>query len=44
MTYAHPDLADDGYTLPRMPSWITSARAETPEDVAFRSGAALMGV
>ena len=42
MTYAHPDLADDGDTLPRMPSWITSARAETPEDVAFRSGAALM--
>jgi hypothetical protein len=24
-----------------MPSWVTSARAETPEDVAFLSGAAL---
>lgn len=28
-------------TLPRMPVWVTSARAETPEDVAFLSGAAL---
>ncbi len=28
-------------TLPRMPSWVTSARAETLEDVAFLSGAAL---
>lgn len=24
-----------------MPSWVTSARVETPEDVAFLSGAAL---
>lgn len=37
MTYAHNDFE----TLPRMPSWVTSARAETPEDVAFLSGAAL---
>ena len=37
MTYA----ADSFDTLPRMPSWVTSARAETPEDVAFLSGAAL---
>lgn len=28
-------------TLPRMPAWVTSGRAETPEDVAFLSGAAL---
>ena len=37
MTYA----ADSFDTLPRMPSWVTSGRAETPEDVAFLSGAAL---
>ncbi|APX17972.1 hypothetical protein BWR17_18940 (plasmid) [Phaeobacter inhibens] len=37
MTYA----ADSVDTLPRMPSWATSARAETPEDAAFLSGAAL---
>lgn len=37
MTYA----ADSFDTLPRMPSWVTSAREETPEDVAFLSGAAL---
>lgn len=37
MTYA-----DDSFdTLPRMPSWVTSVRAETSEDVAFLSGAAL---
>lgn len=27
--------------LPQMPPWVTSARPETPEDVAFLSGAAL---
>ncbi|WP_299733376.1 DUF1403 family protein [uncultured Tateyamaria sp.] len=37
MTYA----ADNFDTLPRMPPWVTSGRAETPEDVAFLSGAAL---
>ena len=26
-------------TLPRMPSWVTSVRGETLEDVAFLSGA-----
>lgn len=41
MTYARHDLIDDLDTLPRMPSWVTSARPETPEDVAFLSGAAL---
>lgn len=37
MTYAR----DDFESLPRMPSWVTTARPETPEDVAFLSGAAL---
>jgi hypothetical protein len=31
----------DPDTLPRMPAWVTSARAETLEDVAFVSGMAL---
>ncbi|MDJ0820322.1 MAG: DUF1403 family protein [Paracoccaceae bacterium] len=37
MTYARGDFE----TLARMPSWVTSARPETLEDVAFLSGAAL---
>ncbi|WP_299154235.1 DUF1403 family protein [uncultured Tateyamaria sp.] len=37
MTYA-ADIFD---TLPRLPPWVTSGRAETLEDVAFLSGAAL---
>ncbi|MDJ0828070.1 MAG: DUF1403 family protein [Rhodobacter sp.] len=37
MTYA----GDDFQTLPRMPSWVSSARTDVPEDVAFLSGAAL---
>ena len=41
MTFAHPDHTSDLDTLPRMPVWVTSARAETLEDVAFLSGAAL---
>ena len=41
MTFARPDPLDDAETIPRMPSWVTSARAETIEDVAFLSGAAL---
>ncbi|MEQ5829477.1 DUF1403 family protein [Sulfitobacter sp. NFXS29] len=41
MTSARPDPLDDAETIPRMPSWVTSARAETIEDVAFLSGAAL---
>lgn len=41
MTYARHALADDLETLPRMPSWVTSGRSETPEDVAFLSGSAL---
>ncbi|EAQ24836.1 DUF1403 family protein [Roseovarius sp. 217] len=41
MTFARPDHISDLDTIPRMPAWITSARAETLEDVAFLSGAAL---
>ncbi|MGR1582581.1 DUF1403 family protein [Thalassobius sp. S69A] len=41
MTYARHDHIDDPDTLSRMPSWVTSTRAETLEDVAFLSGAAL---
>ncbi|MGS4985962.1 DUF1403 family protein [Pseudosulfitobacter sp. RP-4] len=41
MTFARPDPISDLDTLPRMPSWVTSTHAETIEDVAFLSGAAL---
>lgn len=41
MTFARHGHIDDLDTLPRMPAWVTSARAETLEDVAFLSGAAL---
>ncbi|MGX0978862.1 hypothetical protein ACSSVY_004607 [Roseovarius sp. MBR-51] len=41
MTFARHDHCDDLDTLPRMPSWVTSGRVETLEDVAFLSGAAL---
>ncbi len=41
MTFALQDHINDRDTLPRMPAWVTSARAETLEDVAFLSGAAL---
>ena len=41
MTFARPDHIHDLDTIPRMSAWVTSARAETPEDVAFLSGAAL---
>ncbi len=40
MTFALQDHINDRDTLPRMPAWVTSARAETLEDVAFLSGAA----
>ncbi len=42
MTYARHALTDDQQTIPQMPVWVTSAQPETLEDVAFRSGAALM--
>ena len=38
---ARVDHMSDLDGLPRMPAWVTSARAETLEDVAFLSGAAL---
>ena len=41
MNIALPDHIGDLDTLPRMPGWVTSTRAETTEDVAFLSGAAL---
>jgi len=41
MTFARPDHSIDLDTLPQMPSWVISARAETLEDVSFLSGAAL---
>ncbi len=41
MTFARPDHISNLDTLPWMPAWVTSARAETLEDVAFLSGAAL---
>ena len=41
MTFARPDHISDLDTLPRMPAWVISARAETLEDFAFFSGATL---
>ena len=41
MTFARDTIIETPDTLPRMPSWVTHARAETLEDVAFLSGAAL---
>ncbi|WP_299969718.1 DUF1403 family protein [uncultured Roseobacter sp.] len=41
MTYQPGDISDDLSNLPKLPGWVTSGRAETPEDVAFLSGAAL---
>ena len=41
MTFARHDPIDDPDTLPRIPSWVTPGYAETLEDVAFLSGAAL---
>ena len=41
MTYQTPAISDDLSTLPKLPGWVTSGRAETLETVAFRSGAAL---
>jgi len=41
MTYQPAAISDDQNTLPKLPAWVTSARAETLETVAFRSGAVL---
>ncbi len=39
MTYQPTTIADDRITLPKLPAWVTSARTETPETMAFLSGA-----
>ncbi|NVO29502.1 DUF1403 family protein [Donghicola sp. C2-DW-16] len=41
MPYPRSDLLSDPDLLPRLPTWVISARAETIEDAAFFSGAAL---
>lgn len=41
MIFARPDQIRDRDTLPGLPAWVTSTRAEAAEDVAFLSGAAL---
>ncbi len=41
MTYQPKALSDDLNSLPKLPAWVISQRAETLEDVAFLSGAAL---
>lgn len=41
MTYQSAMMSNDLTSLPRLPPWVTSRPAETPEDVAFSSGAAL---
>lgn len=41
MAFDRHDPISDLDTLPRMPAWVTSARAEALEDVAFLSGASL---
>lgn len=41
MTYHNTAISNDLNNLPKLPAWVTSGRVETPETVAFRSGAAL---
>lgn len=41
MTYQSATISNDLKSLPQLPGWVTSRRAETLETVAFRSGAAL---
>jgi len=41
MTYQPTAISDDISSLPQLPRWVTSGRAETLETVAFRSGAVL---
>lgn len=41
MTLQPTAISDDLNSLPKLPPWVTSRRAETLETVAFRSGAAL---
>lgn len=39
MTYQARQDSDDENSLPRLPGWVTSARADAPESLAFLSGA-----
>ncbi len=39
MTYQPPAISDDPTTLPKLPGWVTSRAGETPQNVAFLSGA-----
>ncbi|OWU68658.1 DUF1403 family protein [Marinibacterium profundimaris] len=41
MTYQPTAISNDLDTLPQLPGWVTTGRAETPETVAFRFGAVL---
>lgn len=41
MTYQSGTISDDLNSLPKLPTWVTSGRAETLDTVAFRSGVAL---
>ncbi|WP_299682054.1 DUF1403 family protein [uncultured Roseobacter sp.] len=41
MTYHPTAISDDLNNLPKLPAWVTTGRVETPEAVAFRSGAVL---
>ncbi|WP_306114942.1 MULTISPECIES: DUF1403 family protein [unclassified Roseovarius] len=41
MTYQPATISNGLTNLPHLPDWVTSGRAETPETVAFLSGAAL---
>ncbi|MFV0361297.1 DUF1403 family protein [Tropicimonas sp.] len=41
MTFQSTAISGDQTFLPKVPGWVTSWRAETPETVAFRSGAVL---
>lgn len=41
MTYQPTPFSNNLTKLPQLPGWVTSGQTETPETVAFRSGAAL---
>jgi hypothetical protein len=41
MTFQPATVSNDLISLPKLPAWVTSGRAETLETVAFRSGVAL---
>lgn len=41
MTYQPAPISEHQNTLPLLPGWVTAGKAESPEDVAFLSGAAL---